>query len=158
MILKIKDGGVGVFQGTTVQWPAFFLAMTLALAASGTADAADDSTISGTLIAQSLDRTPAGFFAMMDDNKDQRVDRAEFRFQKMQIYFLRDANQDDKLSREELPYVSKTAFGAADANRDGTLSGYEFNQAGFAKFEALDRNKDGFITLDEVRAYVRNVN
>lgn len=147
-----------MFRGRLGQWPALFLGMNLALAASGTADAADDSAKPGTLIVQNLKRTPAGFFAMMDENKDRRVDRAEFRFQKMQIYFLRDVNQDDKLSREELPYVSASAFGAADSNRDGTLSGYEFNQAGFAKFEALDHNKDGSITLDEVRAYVRNVN
>ena len=147
-----------MLQGRLVQWLALFLGMTFALAASGTADAADDSAEPCMQIVQNLNRTPAGFFAMMDDNKDQRVDRAEFRFQKMQIYFLRDANQDDRLSKEELPSVSKTAFSAADLNRDGTLSGYEFNQAGFVKFEALDHNKDGYISLDEVRAYVRNMN
>ena len=147
-----------MFRGRLGQWLAIFLGMNLALAASGTTYAADNSTKPGTVIVQNLERTPAGLFGMMDQNKDQRVDRAEFSFKKMEVYFLRDTNRDDKLSKQELPSVSETAFRAADANRDGTLSGYEFYQAGFAKFEALDHNKDGYITLDEVYAYVRNMN
>jgi len=147
-----------MFRGRFGQRLVVILGMNLALVANGLADAADNRAKPGTLVAQSREITPAGLFGMMDQNKDQRVDRAEFRFQKMEVYFLRDTNRDDKLSREELPSVSDTAFRAADANRDGTLSGYEFNQAGFAKFEALDHNKDGFITLDEVHAYVRNMN
>jgi len=63
--------------------------MNLALVANGLADAAGNRAKPGTLVAQSREITPAGFFGMMDQNKDQRVDRAEFRFQKMEVYYLR---------------------------------------------------------------------
>lgn len=104
-----------------------------------------------------VERTLVEFFGMMDENKDGRIDQAEFRFRKMEVYYLRDTNRDDRLSKDELPNVSAAAFNAADTKRDGTLSGYEFNQAGFARFEALDHNRDGFITLEEVHAYVRKM-
>jgi Ca2+-binding EF-hand superfamily protein len=75
----------------------------------------------------------------------------------MEVFQLRDTDRDDKLSKQELPAINAAAFGVADENRDGKLSGYEFNQARFARFNALDGNKDGFISLDEVRAYVRRM-
>ena len=152
-----KKSGMGVMRKIFIRLTRTLSASLLLFAAGAACFAAEAPPIIDLMGSQTGQRNPEGLFRLMDENKDQRVDRAEFRFRIMEVFQIRDTNRDDKLSKEELPAINAAAFGVADENRDGKLSGYEFNQARFARFNALDGNKDGFISLDEVRAYVRRM-
>jgi len=91
-------------------------------------------------------------FDLFDENRDQRVDRIEFRIWIISAYEKLDANKDNGLSRAELPSVTSAEFDKADHNNDGRLSPFEFSDSNFMKFRRFDLNKDGFITYEEVVA------
>ena len=100
---------------------------------------------------------PKELFELFDADGDGVIDRAEWKGNKMAVFFLRDHNRDIKLSRDELPGVNQAAFDAADIDGDGRLSGFEFNQAEFMSFEAVDISKTGSISKDDFIAFLTRV-
>ncbi len=117
--------------------------------ASGTA-AADRETAADL----SGNKTPAQginpVFDRIDENKDQRIDRIEFRVWIVIAFDTLDANKDNGLGRAEVPSVMPSEFDQADQNNDDQLSPFEFIDSKFMKFARFDLNKDGFITYEEV--------
>ena len=99
------------------------------------------------------DLSPEAVFSEIDSNGDGKVERAELRTRKMDVFFLRDKDQDTHLSRQELDSLSDALFAALDSDGDGRISGFEFNQAEVTKFESIDANGDGVITLEEFRSF-----
>ena len=93
-------------------------------------------------------REKGPIFELLDENGDQRVDRAEFRVGIVGAFEMLDANLDNALSRAELPSVMSSEFDKADHNNDGRLSAFEFVDSDFAKFTRYDLNKDGFVTYE----------
>ncbi len=91
-------------------------------------------------------------FEQFDENRDQRVDRTEFRVWIVGAFEMLDANKDNALGRAELPSVMSSEFDKADNNNDGRLSAFEFTDSDFMKFDRFDLNKDGFVTYEEVIA------
>ncbi len=91
-------------------------------------------------------RDKGAIFDLLDENGDQRVDRAEFRVGIIDAFEMLDTNLDNALSRAELPSVMSSAFDRADHNDDGRLSAFEFIDSAFMKFSRFDLNKDGFVT------------
>ena len=117
--------------------------------ASGTAAA--DRKSAADLIGN---KTPAQginpVFDQIDENKDQRIDRIEFRVWIVGAFDTLDANKDDGLGRAEIPSVMPSEFDQADHNNDDRLSPFEFVDSKFMKFARFDLNKDGFVTREEV--------
>lgn len=89
-------------------------------------------------------------FELMDMDRNQEIDRAEFITQKMLVFFVRDINRDLELSASEMPVISSDVFKSIDADGDGSVSAFEFNQAKVGVFENLDENADGIITFEEL--------
>ncbi len=77
-------------------------------------------------------------FDQFDENKDQRVDRIEFRVWIVAAFEKLDANGDNGLDRDELPSVASFDFERADSNDDGRLSAFEFTDSSFMKFDRFD--------------------
>lgn len=99
------------------------------------------------------DLSPQAVFSEIDANGDGKVERAELRTRKMDVFFLRDKDQDTHLSRQEFDALSDAVFAALDGDGDGRISGFEFNQAELTKFESIDADGDGAITLEEFRSF-----
>ncbi len=99
-------------------------------------------------------KTAEGVFAVLDEDGNRRIDRAEWQTRKMAIFYLRDADQNLELSRGEVPGLAQDPFAKADLDRSGSLSGYEFNQAPFSRFEEADADDDVGISVNEFRAYI----
>ncbi len=108
---------------------------------------------------ESKEATPdaAYFFVILDEDRDGRIDRAEFLYRVMEVFFRRDKNRDTMISRAEATSLSPQYFRQTDLDGDGQLSSYEFNQARFAKFELYDLNRDQIITLDELTVVLRTL-
>ncbi len=96
-----------------------------------------------------LGQSPARqLFSELDQNRNDRVSRAEFRINKMKVFHLRDADADNHLSFEETR-LSRAAFSAADRDGDGKISGLEFFDARFTQFDVHDTNHDGVLAIEE---------
>ncbi len=117
--------------------------------ASGAA-AAEGATAADLVHGKAPLRDVRPVFDQFDENKDQRVDRIEFRVWIVAAFEKLDANGDNGLDRDELPSVASFDFERADSNDDGRLSAFEFTDSSFMKFDRFDLNKDGFITFEEV--------
>ena len=87
-------------------------------------------------------------FKLFDTNRDQRVDRAEFRIGIVSAFEMYDTDHDNSLSQAELPSVKSSEFDKADHSNDGRLSVLEFVISDFMKFTRFDRNRDGFVTYE----------
>ncbi len=116
------------------------------------ATAADHASAADIIAGKASTRDIKPIFEKFDENRDQRVDRTEFRVWIVGAYDMLDANKDNALSRAELPSVMAFDFDKADHNSDGRLSGFEFIDSDFMKFARFDLNKDGFVTYEEVIA------
>ena len=92
------------------------------------------------------DRGP--IFDLLDENGDQRVDRAEFRVGIVSVFDMLDRNSDNALSNAELPSIMSFEFNKADHNNNGRLSVFEFIDSEFMKFTTFDQNNDGFVTYE----------
>lgn len=101
----------------------------------------------------SADLTPEGVFERMDENGDGKLNRAELRNRKMNVFFVRDKNLDSYISRDEFDSLSDSVFAALDENKDGRISGFEFNQGKLTEFETIDTNGDNVISLEEFQAF-----
>ena len=113
--------------------------------ASGSASA--DPGSPADLIGDSkIARDKGAIFNLLDENGDQRVDRAELRVGIIDAFDMLDTNLDNALSRAELPSVMSSEFDRADQNYDGRLSTFEFIDSDFMEFSRFDLNKDGFVT------------
>lgn len=93
-------------------------------------------------------------FAVLDEDGNGQIDRAEWQTRKMAIFYLRDADQNLELSHAEVPGLAQEPFAKADLDRNGSLSGYEFNQAPFSRFEEADADDDAGVSVNEFRAYI----
>lgn len=99
-------------------------------------------------------KTPGEAFAVLDEDGNGQIDRAEWQTRKMAIFYLRDADQNLELSHAEVPGLAQEPFAEADLDRNGSLSGYEFNQAPFSRFEQADADDDAGVSVNEFRAYI----
>jgi len=99
------------------------------------------------------DLTPEGVFERMDENRDGKINRAELRNRKMNVFYVRDQDQDSHLSRQEFDSLSDPVFAALDEDKDGRISGFEFNQGKLTEFESIDSDGDNVISLAEFQAY-----
>ncbi len=116
------------------------------------AAAADRASPADIIAGKTSSRDIKPIFEQFDENRDQRVDRTEFRIWIVGAYDMLDANKDNALSRAELPSVTAFDFDKADHNNDGRLSAFEFIDSDFMKFVRFDLNNDGFVTYEEVIA------
>lgn len=102
-------------------------------------------------------KTAEALFAVLDENGDGRIDRAEWQTRKMAIFYTRDVDNDFQVSRDEMPRLTRSRFDETDLNKDGFLSGYEFNQAPLSRFDDADEDGDGNITIGEFRGYMAKI-
>ena len=116
------------------------------------AAAADHASAADIIAGKASSRDIKPIFEKFDENRDQRVDRTEFRVWIVGAYGMLDANKDNTLGRAELPSVTASEFDKADHNNDGRLSAFEFIDSDFMKFARFDVNNDGFVTYEEVIA------
>ena len=103
--------------------------------------------------AGAVDPRTRTIFETLDTNADSKLDRTEFRLNRLAVFMLQDDNGDGYLQFEETE-VTPEEFAAADKDGDGRLSGLEFLDAPYTRFEAIDRNGDGLITFEEFVVYV----
>lgn len=99
-------------------------------------------------------KTPEEAFAVLDEDGNGQIDRAEWQTRKMAVFYARDADRNLELSRRELPGLAPDAFSKADLDRNGTISGYEFNQAPFSRFDDANTDDDEGVSVSEFRAYI----
>ena len=95
---------------------------------------------------------PRVAFAQTDGNGDGRVDRAEFHFRMVEIFFHGDRDKDGHMTNAELAAAVEFPddFAEADGDGDGRISLYEFIQVRFATFDEVDTNRDGLLSVEEV--------
>ncbi len=92
--------------------------------------------------------------ALVDKNKDGRIDREEFHQRMTEVFFFADIDKDGQLTFAELAAVTKVdpeVFKRADRDGDGKLSLYEFMYVIHRDFDAADKNQDGVIDLQELQ-------
>ena len=103
----------------------------------------------------SADRMDANAtMALVDKNKDYRIDREEFHQRMTEVFFFADVDKDGQLTFAEFAAVTKVgpeAFKRADRDGDSKLSLYEFMFAVHRDFDAADKNQDGVIDLQELQ-------
>jgi Ca2+-binding EF-hand superfamily protein len=95
--------------------------------------------------------------ALVDKNKDGRIDREEFHQRMTEVFFFADVDKDGQLTYAELTaveYVDPEVFKRADRDGNGKLSLYEFMYVVHRDFDAADKNADGVIDMEELRVLV----
>ena len=95
--------------------------------------------------------------ALVDKNKDGRIDREEFHLRMTEVFFFADLDKDGQLTFVELVAVATAdpeAFKRGDRDGNGKLSLYEFMYVIHRDFDAADKNQDGVIDLQELRVLV----
>jgi hypothetical protein len=95
--------------------------------------------------------------ALVDKNKDGRIDREEFHQRMTEVFFFADVDKDGQLTFAELVVVATVdpeTFKRADRDGSGKLSLYEFMYVIHRDFGAADKNQDGVIDLQELRVLV----
>ena len=103
--------------------------------------------------AGAVDPRTRTIFDTLDTNRDGKLDRTEFRLNRLAVFMLQDDNGDGYLQPPETE-VTAEEFAAADKDGDGRLSGLEFLDAPYTQFEAIDSAGDGLITFEEFVVYV----
>lgn len=108
--------------------------------------------------ALSADRMDAATtMALVDRNKDGRIDREEYHQRMTEVFFFADVDKDGVVTYSELAAVTTVdpgAFKKADRNGDGKLLLYEFLYIVHRDFDAADKNQDGVIDTQELTALV----
>lgn len=97
--------------------------------------------------------------ALVDKNRDARIDREEFHHRMTEVFFFADVDKDGQLTFAELIAVEKVdpeTFKRADRDGSGKLSLYEFMYVIHRDFEAADKNGDGVIDMQELQVLVGN--
>ena len=95
----------------------------------------------------------AATMALVDRNKDGRIDREEYHQRMTEVFYFADVDKDGKVTYAELAVVTAVdpeAFKKADRDGDGKLSLYEFLYIVHRDFDAADRNQDGTIDMQEL--------
>ena len=130
------------------------LALTFALVlAAPKSGQTEEGSMTALIGHPSADLSPKGVFDRVDESGDGKVNRAELRNRKMNVFFLRDQDQDTHLSRQEFDALSDPVFAALDEDQDGRISGFEFNQGELTKFESIDADGDNAISFEEFEAF-----
>ncbi len=91
-------------------------------------------------------------FRKVDQNRDDKIDRVEFRLRKVAFLSLIDVNRDGYLTIDET-LLSPDVFKRFDSDGDGKLSSFEFVDA--PTFTAIDANRDEFVTIEEYLRFLR---
>ncbi len=91
-------------------------------------------------------------FRKVDQNRDDKIDRLEFRLEKVAFLSLIDVNRDGYLTIDET-LLSPDVFKRFDTDGDGKISSFEFVDAPI--FTALDANRDEFVTFEEYLRFLR---
>jgi Ca2+-binding EF-hand superfamily protein len=91
-------------------------------------------------------------FRKVDMNRDDKIDRVEFRLRKVSFLSLIDVNQDGYLTIDET-LLSPDVFKRFDSDGDGKISSFEFVDA--PTFTAIDANRDEFVTIEEYLRFLR---
>lgn len=107
-------------------------------------------------------------FAMLDANKDGKLDPVDHAAHKGQMFDKLDADKNGAVSKEEFAAARKDHDGKkgmrggrrgmmllkmADTNKDGAISRDEFAAAHAKMFDAADADKDGKLTPAERKAH-----
>ena len=91
-------------------------------------------------------------FRKVDMNRDDKIDRVEFRLKKVAFLSLIDVNRDGYLTIDET-LLSPDVFKRFDSDGDGKLSSFEFVDA--PTFTTIDANRDEFVTIEEYLRFLR---
>jgi hypothetical protein len=84
-----------------------------------------------------------------DYDENGYVDRGEYYYRMVQIFYFSDDNRDGTLTIVEIGRVDPEDFAAADRNGDGKLDLHEYTETRNPEFEELDADSDGRITRKE---------
>jgi Ca2+-binding EF-hand superfamily protein len=98
-----------------------------------------------------------GTLALVDRNKDGRIDREEYHQRMTEVFFFADVDKDGIVTFTELVAVTAVdpeAVKKADRDGDGKLSLYEFLYIVHLDFDAADKDQDGVLNVEEVRAMI----
>jgi Ca2+-binding EF-hand superfamily protein len=97
-------------------------------------------------------------FRAHDKNGDGRIDRAEFQDWVADGFYFRDKGHKGYLVQADLQgAASPELFKAMNRKGDGKLTLNEVLNALFQDFAAIDANQNGFITVEEIEAYIKQV-
>ncbi len=91
-------------------------------------------------------------FRKVDQNRDDKIDRLEFRLKKVAFLSLIDVNRDGYLTIDET-LLSPDVFKRFDSDGDGKISSFEFVDA--PTFTAIDANRDEIVTFEEYLRFLR---
>lgn len=91
--------------------------------------------------------------AKADYDENGYVDRGEYYYRMVQIFYFSDDDKDGTLTIVEIGRVDPEDFAAADRDGDGKLQLHEYTEARNPEFDDLDTDSDGRITRKEAADY-----
>lgn len=94
-------------------------------------------------------------FAILDANRNGKVDRAEYDQNKVAAMFWRAKNGEagiGDLTYEDTEF-NRAFFDAADTDHKGTLDGVDLIYA--LDFDKIDTDHKGYITIDDLRRFMK---
>jgi Ca2+-binding EF-hand superfamily protein len=95
-------------------------------------------------------------FPSYDQNKDGRIDRAEFQVWMTDVFYLRDKDHKGYLVLEDVRGImSPETLKAINRKGDGKVSLQEFLNATFQDFAAADVSQSGSLTMEEIEGYIK---
>jgi Ca2+-binding EF-hand superfamily protein len=100
-------------------------------------------------LSASADEETVKHHILADTDENGYVDRGEYYYRMVQIFYFSDDDRDGTLTIIEIGRVDPEDFAVADTDGDEKLDLHEYTEARDPEFEELDQDSDGRITRQE---------